>query len=151
MSSVHEVYGKTYQFGKLSAMEQFHVMRRLAAVSSGLGEGISKLQAAGGAAAILSRDPSQIVSVVSPLMTAIGKMSNEDSEYVINTCMKVVQRKEGDVAWTPVQSSPGHLMYADIGLTAMVALVWRTLEFNLGGFFSELLSALPSAETEDQK
>ena len=145
----HEVYGSTYQFGKLSAMEQFHVMRRLASVSSGLGEGISRLQQAGGAKALLA-DGGAALDVVSPLLRAIGSMSNEDSEYVINTCLKVVRRRQGEVAWAQVQSSPGVLMFPDIGMTAMIALVWRVLEFNLGGFFSELLSALPAAVEEGQ-
>jgi hypothetical protein len=148
MSSVqHEVYGNTYQFGKLSAMEQFHVMRRLASVSSGLGEGVMRLKNSGGAVELL-KDGSKAMGVVAPLLEAIGRMSNEDSEYVINTCLKVVRRQQGP-AWSQVQASPGVLMFPDIGMTAMVALVWRTLEFNLGGFFSELLSVFPAMGVEE--
>ena len=151
MSTIeHEVYGNVYQFGKMDAIRQFHVMRRLAAVSSGLGEGIMRLQKIGGAREILSDDGPGIMSVVAPLLDAIGKMSNEDSEYVINTCLSVVKRRQGATSFSPVQITSGQLMFPDIGMTCMVALVWRVLEFNLGGFFSELLSALPAPAAEEQ-
>ena len=147
----HEVYGNTYRFSKISAMEQFHVVRRLTAVSSSLGEGIIRMQKAGGAGQVLNAENPDIIGVVTPLLKAIGEMSNEDSEYVINTCLKAVARKQGDVAWAQVQASPGVLMFPDIKLPVMLALVWRTLEFNIGGFFSELLSVLSTPGEEAGK
>lgn len=150
MSTVeHEVYGNVYQFGKMDAIRQFHVMRRLGTVSSGLGEGISRLSAAGGAAELL-RDGSRAMLVVGPLLEAIGRMTNEDSEYVINTCLAVVKRRQGATSFSPVQVNPGQLMFPDISMTCMIALVFRTLEHNVGGFFSELLSALPAPAVEEQ-
>jgi hypothetical protein len=142
----HEVYGNTYLFGKLNAFQQFHVMRRLASVSSGLGEGISRLQAGGGAAKM--QETGAILSVIQPLISAIGNMSNEDSEYVLQTCLGVVQRRVG-TSFSPIQSAPGDLMFPDIEMLTMVMLVWRTLEFNLGSFFDVLRSVLPKADSED--
>lgn len=149
----HEVYGNTYLIGKLDAIRQFHVTRRLATVSAGLGEGISRLHGIGGAKALLV-EGAGAMSVIAPLMQAIGQMSNDDAEYVIGTCLSVVQRQQGTggiVAWSPVQAAPGVLMFPDIQMTCMIALVWRVMEYNLGGFFSELLSVLPAPELEPKK
>lgn len=148
-----EVYGHLYRIGKMDAIRQFHVTRKLAAVSAGLGEGIARLQAGGGAKALLS-EGAGAMRVITPLMEAVGRMSNEDAEYVIGTCLGVVQRNQGvggAPAWSPVQASPGILMFPDIQMSCMIALVWRVMEFNLGGFFSELLSVLPAPEPEIEK
>jgi hypothetical protein len=137
-----------YQFGKLDAFQQFHVARRLGAVTSGLGEGIVQLQAGGGAAKLA--DSGGIMRVVQPLLEAIGRMQDSDANYVMHTCLSVVKRKQGATSWASVQTAPGYLMFPDIEMTCMIALVYRVLEFNLGGFFSELLSALPASGTEQK-
>jgi hypothetical protein len=141
------VFGHLYLIGRLDAIQQFHVMRRLGAVSSGLGEGIARLQRSGGARKLLDTGGEGALDVISPLLIAVGEMSQENVDYVLDTCLGVVQRQEGKIAWSPIRVS-GKMMYPDVDMPAMVMIVWHVLEFNLKGFFSTLLSALPEVELE---
>jgi hypothetical protein len=156
-SDRHEVFGHSYSFGSLNAMQQFHVMRRLYAVSAGLGEGFSKLQEKGGAKALEEQvtNPEatrsvDLLEIMGPLLRAVGQMSDEDVEYVINTCLSVVEREiPGGTGWAKVMPQPGMIMFQDIKMPQMLALVWWTLRGNLSGFFLDLLSGLPAPETAE--
>lgn len=145
------VRDNAYRIGKMSAIQQFHVTRRLGAVSGALGEGLSRLVKSGGAARLLESGGDGAMTVIEPLLTAIGRMTDEDSNYVINTCLAHVTRRVGETAWSPVQSSPGNMMFPDVDMFVMLVLVWHVLEFNLQGFFSALLSALPDPAAREQR
>lgn len=136
-----EVYGQKYRITKLNAFQQFHVTRRLYAVSSGFGTGLDYLMKNGGAER-MKKEGLNFLGVIEPVVAAIGRMSNEDSEYVINTCLGAVFRSQSGGAWVPVMPVPGQLQFEDIQLPAMLALTWRVLQENLAGFFLDLLSAL---------
>jgi hypothetical protein len=144
-----DVYGKTYRIGKLNAFQQFHITRRLFPVSKALGSGLDFLREQGGAKAMQEKGVN-FLHLVEPLGEALARMSNEDSEYIINTALSIVQRKQGEGVWAPVQSAPGHFQFDDIELPQMLAITWRVLRQNLAGFFFELLSALRPAAEEDQ-
>lgn len=151
-----DIYGHKYRIGALNAMQQFHVMRRLYAVSSAMGEGFSKLQEKGGAAALesqLSGETSRtvdILEIVQPLLRAVGQMRDEDAEYVFGTCLAVVERQmPGATGWARVQSSPGQMMFDDIAMPQMLALTWHVLRVNVSGFFFDLLSGLAAPGTKE--
>lgn len=133
------ISGNTYKAGKLDAFKQFHVARRIAPVLSGLGVFIE----------VAKVDP---LAAVGPVAEAIGKMTDADSEYVIYTCLGVVQRKQPGVnlGWGPVTSSGG-MMYDDIDMAVMLQLVWHVLQVNLAGFLNALPDSLrgaPAAQAE---
>lgn len=143
------VSGVNYKIGKLDAMRQFHVMRRLSGVASALGDTVGVVMRSGGVKALLEGKGPDPVKVIEPLTRAISAMSDADSEYVIMNCLSVIQRQvAGDTGWAPLISS-GQLMYQDLDLPAMLQLVWRVLEGNLSNFFSALPtgSLTPGAET----
>lgn len=143
------VNGTNYQIGKLDAMRQFHVMRRLTGVASALGDTVGVVSRAGGIKALLEGKGPDPVKVIEPLTKAISAMTDADSEYVIMNCLSVVKRQvAGDTGWAPVVVS-NQLMYQDMDLPVMLQLVWRVLEDNLASFFSALPTGLltPGAET----
>lgn len=114
-----EVGGHTYRLGKLDAMTQFHVSRRIMPLITSLRED--------GASDLITR-----------VASALGRLSDEDSEYVIAKCLADCQRqRNGDTGWAPV-FRVGQLMFDDIGMTGMMRLVWATLEGNLSDFFTAL-------------
>lgn len=128
-----------YRVGTISAMQQFHVMRRLAPVLGGFAEVVRSALKSGKTGvellSALKEGQVDISTVIEPMLKAISEMSDADSEYVINTCLNVCARRiEGGKGWAPVRSS-GQLMFNDIKLTAMAQLVWKVLEANLGDFF----------------
>jgi hypothetical protein len=129
----NSIGGHQYRFGKLSAMQQFHVARRLAPVLTRL----SDLDF--GALSTTSDDAvGRGLRMMQPIADALHSLSDQDSEYVINTCMSVVQRAQptpaGD-AWAFVwNKSAQRAMFEDIDLTVMLQLTLRVLMESLSGF-----------------
>ena len=130
MSSEIQVSGRTYRIGRLDAMRQFHVARKLVPVITSLGSlaevaGSLKLQSAEGIAAL------------KPVMDALAAMPDADCEFVLGACLSVTQRQnDGGTGWSPVWNvAAKRLQFEDIGLPAMLQIAAAVLRENLGGFF----------------
>lgn len=124
------VKGNQYSVGKLGAMSQFHIARRIAPV----------LMAAGGVmpaiANVLSGklDANAFLALV-PLAHVLAGMGDADSEYVLSECMKACQRRQGD-GWQRVTASTGAFLFDDIDMTVMVQLAVAVIKSNLGNFLT---------------
>lgn len=120
-----EIGAQTYRVGKLSAMEQFHVTRRILPLVSQV--------AAGG-------------EVLDRISKALAELSDTDSEYVIFKCLRVAKRKiDGDRGWAAI-CRDNVVLFDDIGVDALLRLTWATIEGNMGDFFTGLRSNLPAPE-----
>lgn len=144
------VMGNSYKLGRMDAMTQFHCTRRLAAVLASMGESFKELQDRGGAKALLHEAVTDgdvkpdVYRLMKPVLAAIGAMSDDDAEFVVNSCLKVVERGVGgDRGWAKVMQADV-LMYQDIQMPAMLALTFHVLRTNLASFFFEFLSGLVS-------
>jgi len=115
-----EVNGHSYRIGKMPAKEQFHVMRRLGpAIMGFLASGVN----GGGMAGAMG-----------PILDHLSKMSDEDSDYVLDHCLSVVQRAQGN-DWAKVRAPNGALLFNDIELPQLLNLTRAVLTENLRGFF----------------
>jgi hypothetical protein len=131
MSSLEFTHaGQNYKAGKLDAMRQFHVMRRLAPL----------LPELAGAGLKPGGDP---LAILEPLARIVSTMQDADVEYVLNSCMAVVERQQSGGAWAKIQAAPGALMFPDIDMAAMLAIAWQVLQHNLSGFFAGLPQGSP--------
>lgn len=139
MSTDVTVGGQAYRVGRLDAMKQFHVARKLAPVITSLG-GMSDVvkslkggEAAGGIE----------LASLRPVMDALASMPEADCEFILGTCLAAVQRKsDGGTGWTPIWNvGAKRLQFEDIGLTGMLEITAAVLRSNLGNFFP----AAPSA------
>lgn len=116
-----ELNGVTYRLARLDAMTQFHVSRRIMPLMAAMGgesEG----------------------DKLAKLFSAVGQLSDEDSEYVIGKCLADCRRQSGDT-WAKVYVA-GKLMFDDLGMMGMIALTFETLKENLADFFTGLGSNL---------
>lgn len=128
-----EIKGEAYRVGKLDAFKQFHVARRLAPVVTGMTDLLVRFAKKDDASDLLD---AKLGETVQPLARAVAALSDQDAEYIIRTCLDVCQRRQGD-GWARVQVHD-NLMFQDIDMFIMLQLVWKVLESNLAGFFSEL-------------
>lgn len=136
MESEFEIGGHQYRTGRLSARQQFHVVRRFGTVAGALGSILEHL-----------KSPKQTsLAKLEPLLKAIGDMPDEDVDYIITNCLAVVQTYRGN-AWHRVQALSGEMMYSDIELQHMLQIVFEVMKANLSSFFSALPSA-PMPEPE---
>lgn len=123
-----ELGGHRYRVGKLDAFKQFHLFRKLMPVLSGMG-------------AMFSGDNEDGFTVdqnfwasMGPAATAIAEMSQQDSEYILKTCLHVCQMWNGH-QWVRITTPSGELMFEDIDMMQMLQLSFEVMKDNLGSFF----------------
>lgn len=133
-----DLNGHRYSIGKLSAKQQFHVSRRIAPIVPTLIPVFARL-AVGGRGII--EDPGGMADVLQPLADGLAGMKDEDADYVLDTCMQVVQRKQ-EHGWTSIWSASQRVpMFQDIDLGVMLPLMLRVIVGSLGPFIQGLLTS----------
>jgi hypothetical protein len=136
-----EISGINFRIGKLNAFQQFHIVRRIAPLLSGLGETFARAPAppaAEGEEAPPEADESnpELWSALGPVADALAKMTDADTEYVLKLCLGVCQRQQDGGLWSRVVGPSGQTMFDDIDLGVMMQLVFAVVQENLSGFFS---------------
>lgn len=135
-STVFTLDGNDYSIGVMDAFTQFHVARRVAPAMQALGLSILELTELGKE---LQNDTAML-AMSKPVLDVISKMSNEDVDYVLKACMKVVSRRPSgaEAPWQTVMNG-GNLQFADILMPQMIQITMNVLKERLGGFFGPLL------------
>jgi len=140
-----EINGQTYRAGKMDAFKQFHVSRRIAPIIPTLIPVFLRLANDGS----IVKNLDALAEVLGPFADGIAAMSDESSEFVIGTCLSVVQRQNGSL-WAPVWNSQQKVcMFDDLDLGAMIQIVLRVLQDNLGPFMAGLLTS-PTSDPQQQ-
>jgi hypothetical protein len=122
-----EVAGNVYRIGKLSVMQQFHVARKLAPILGSMTDTLKE------AAKQNDQDGELLMKVMEPMANALAQMSFDDSEFVVNTCLATVERKDGQ-GFQKIKAG-SQFQYADIDLGVMMRLTFAVIQENLGNFF----------------
>lgn len=125
-----EVAGQTYRIGKLNAIQQFHVSRRLGPVMAAVGISLQSLSAG------MLADLSDFSAIIGPATEVMSKMTDEETNYIIFTCLGCVGRQE-EARWAPVVQG-SNFMYQDIDMPVMIRLVVAVLQDNIGNFLQGL-------------
>jgi hypothetical protein len=117
-----------YRADRLDAFKQLAVARRLGPFVTAFFDTIA-----------IATGPTPF-SAYEPILKAIGQMSDDDANFILNTCLSVVSRQSG-AGWQKVLAAPGTLQFADLSPSDMLVLTGKVLEAHkIAGFFSELLS-----------
>jgi hypothetical protein len=135
---------RSYQVGKLNAMQQFHVTRRLGPVLVVAGITVDMLRKG------VKMELGGIVALAGPVMEVLSKMTDEETEYIIFTCLSVCKLRQGE-GWAPLMSPDGKkLMFSNLELPEMVRVVCEVLKDNLGNFLPGLGVELTSQSSSGQ-
>ncbi|GLQ96477.1 phage tail assembly chaperone [Dyella mobilis] len=111
------VNGNNYISSALDAKRQFHLARRLGPILSG----------------IQGRPENEMFPAI---MEAVAAMSDEQCDYVLDTCMSVVKRQQDGNTWAPVYNDRAHRMqFDDIDMGAMLQIARHVIQENLASFF----------------
>jgi hypothetical protein len=133
-----KIAGNDYRVGKLNALAQFHVTRRLGPMLVVAGISVDMLSKG------MKVEMDDMVAMAGPVMQFLAKMSDEDTDYCIFKCLGVVQRLQGS-SWAALVAADGKtLMFADLDMPVMIRLVLEVLKHNLGGFLEGLGDGLTS-------
>ncbi|MCA8480239.1 hypothetical protein LGN35_20050 [Burkholderia multivorans] len=153
MATEIELNGTRYAIGKLSAMQQFHVSRRIAPIIPPMIPVLLQFYEEMDKTEKVSADEKQgvlalvtsVAPVLQPFADALAGLKDEDAEYVFGTCLSVVERWQG-AGWAKVWNFTHKTsMFDDIGIDVMLPLVVRVVVANLGPFISGLLTSQASS------
>lgn len=132
------VNNNVYTIGKLDALKQFHLMRRLAPVLATVGLDIAKLKNLDSGLGGAGDAETNFLELLAPVVEVVGKMTDEDSNYIIFTCLSAVARQSPTGGFSPVTTAQNQLMFQDIDMLTMLRLSAEVVRENLRGFFSGL-------------
>lgn len=133
-----------YRAGRIDVRTQFQIVRRLTPALIGLVGAAELFQ--GGA----TPDQTSVFAAMKPFARALADMSDADSDYILDACLRACSRAMGgDRGWAPVISSGGDLMFEDIDLSQMMQIAFQVAGANLGGFF-DAASALGIGNLQDR-
>jgi hypothetical protein len=138
------INNSVYNIGKLPAMTQFHVARRLAPLLRGaMGMQLTDLR-------IVRNDAGEAVSLdgdidaaLGPLLEALPALKDEDVEYVVNRCLDAVSMRQPGGAFAPLRAN-GVTMFP-LDLPTMLRLTYEVIRENMAGFTVGLPSVSPGA------
>jgi hypothetical protein len=137
--TIAEINKQNYEIGRLPALRQFHVVRRLAPLVALAGTPVLTL----GRGA--SNSLEEFTALLAPVIDQLAKMQDDEVDYVIFTCLSVVKRQTSTGGYAAVLAPQGQaLMFEDVDMDTMIKLVVAVLKENLSGFFASLGGALTS-------
>ena len=140
-----EMDGHWYRIGRMNAFEQFHVSRKISPLIPPLIPVFMQMAKNTGG----PLDVSAMSGLFQPFADGFAALPDDSAEYVINTCLKAVRRKNERDEWVPVWSVGGkQVMFDDLNnLSVMLRLVLRVIKDSLGDFLTGLLSGQESSTT----
>lgn len=121
-----EVNGHRYVSTPMNARDQYRVAKRLG-VAAGLLQDVNW-------------DKGSKAFVI-PFILASSRMPDEQSDYIIDTCLNTVRLMTDNNTPAPLMAK-GQMMRQDMSMNEMLEIVGRVLRANLADFFPELQSAL---------
>lgn len=132
------VAGINYRIGKLDALKQFHVGRRLGPLLAVMGISAHALMKN------MHNSLEDFLPIMPAVMDMMARMGDDEANYIILTCLGVVQREveSGANKWANMTAN-GQLMFQDVDLAAMLRIVAEVVRDNLGGFLKGLGEETP--------
>lgn len=147
-----EIDGKFFRIGKLSAMQQFHVMRKISPLMPPLMPIFAQVANDQKKGVKVQDDFEVIGPLLQPFADGLSGMSDESSEYVFNTCLSAVRYKHGE-NWIQFWNATGKVamvmeLNGDVAL--LVRLVVRVIADSLAPFLSGFLTNASEPEAESR-
>lgn len=141
------ISGKNYTIGRLNALDQLHVSRKIAPIIPSLIPIISEVAKGGLSKVIESMESGDDVELdnidlseldglstaLAPLMDVIAGMSEADTNLVIHKTLSVVHRDGA------VLCRGESIMFDDLDMMQILPLVVAVIRKNLGNFIQDLL------------
>lgn len=168
MATEFEVNGKLYRVGKLDAIKQLHLARKIGPIVAKIApqfigvanserpqpNGDNQIEAE---AEIPQEGPvplpgatslTDTIKLIEPVLDALADMKDEDVNYITRLCLSVTKRQEGPNAWmSPWNANAGRFQFDDIDMNVLVQICLNVIQENIGGFLAAnpLSSGVPGA------
>lgn len=146
--------GNRYSIGTLDVFAQMHVARRVGTVINEIEAAKIEMYQDGTLAELMEgEDPllraSRIMlGMVKAGWRAMGAMTQDDADYVMFECLKVVQREQPGGDWAKIVTGR-QALFNDMNGQTMMRLVVEVCKANLGDFFPLLNGITDSSNSAD--
>lgn len=128
-----DIGGHTYRLGKLSAMSQFHVARRIGPV---VPSAVFLYLEAMKSGKSLEQAMAELLPASQPILDELARLSDDALDYVVNECMSQIHRREGST-WFPIWNHGAQApMYEDVDMAVLLELTVRMISLCLGPFIA---------------
>ena len=141
MASEVSIRGVTYHIGRLSARQQWNVVRRIMPLIQQMVPALREAVSAAPKGTDGETDWASVgMDALGPLAQALADLSDADSDYVIDTCISVVRRPNQANQLVPMARS-GQLMFQDQddNMVVLLGVTAAVIQENIGPFFGDLL------------
>lgn len=138
--TIKTINGMNFSIGKLNAMQQLHLVRRIAPIATSLIEAVGTGNLKQATERTEEENAAALAAMVGPLSEAAAALPEADVDWIMGTCLGVVERDMG-ANFAPV-AIRGTIMQEDLPLPVLLQLVAAVVKENLGTF-------LPAASTSN--
>ena len=132
---------RLYRIGRMNVNDQFHVARRLLPLVADILPAAQEMFKLFPEPTKEGEEPKpapqvNMTAALQPLLGAIGKLKDEDCDYIIAKCLAVVSRQDANgQMWANVWNGrAGRLQYEDISLPEMLQLTGHVIMENIADF-----------------
>lgn len=126
-----------FQLSKMDAFKQFHIVRRIAPILGDLLPVISKAKQLNSGELSEEQKLESLGAVMTPIMTGLSKLSDEDANKVLFGLLSSVSLKQSAGNFARLATDT-QLMFADLELPVLMQAAGRAFAYNLSGFFGAL-------------
>lgn len=138
---------KNFRVGKLNALDQLYVYKRLSPILPAFAIGFEKVGKLAEAGELAEEENlismSEMVLAFSPIIETFSRIPDDDMDFILKTCLAVVQIQDGK-EWHPVASN-GHIMYDSLDVSDMLNLVFYVVRDELINFIQKTVTNLVAA------
>ena len=143
--------GHDYTIGRLNALDQLHVSRKIAPIVPNIMPILTEVAKGDLEKVIASIETDEnaelaglepLAKALEPLMEAIAKIPEEDVNYVIYKCLSVVKRNGSVVC------RGESIMFDDLDMNHLLPLTVAVIRTNLGNFIQGLLTKASSIQAQ---
>lgn len=152
------IAGQEYHIGRLNALDQLHVSRKIAPIipslmpiftefaKGDLNKTIEALEELKEGENLGAGNDLQgldgLANALAPLMDVFAQMPEGDVDYIVHKCLAVVKRNGAAVC------RGTSIMFDDIDLTQIMPLVIAVVRINLGNFIQGMLTKALASRTQ---
>ena len=143
--------GHDYAIGRLNALDQLHVSRKIAPIVPNIMPILTEVAKGDLEKVIASIETDEnaelaglepLAKALEPFMEAIAKMPEDDVNYVIYKCLSVVKRNGSVVC------RGESIMFDDLDMNHLLPLTVAVIRTNLGNFIQGLLTKASSIQAQ---
>ncbi|EMP1643786.1 phage tail assembly chaperone [Acinetobacter baumannii] len=159
MNEIINIGEHAYTIGRLNALDQFHVSRKIAPIIPTLmpiitevakgdfAKVIESIEAVDGKddEAVDGKDLTglqPLAEALEPFMEAFAKMPEDDVNYIIHKCLSVVKRG------SPIVCRGQSIMFDDLDMAQILPLVIAVIRVSMANFIQGLLTKASSIQTQ---